>query len=891
MVSQKWEGGVLNEHILFINCRGGNGGTGGCGGNGGKGGDGGKGGNGRNGANGTGVGGNGQNGGDGGRGGDGGDGGSGGNGGDGGYAGCGGTCIIQATDSRLLMLVETDCRSGIPGKGGNGGRGGVGGAGGIGGSGGKGGRGADGRYSVDSAGREHVIQPGRSGAWGRNGTNGQRGRTGANGTQGRDGDQAKDGNIQWVHYSASDSSIISKSDQRYEAEVVAFKVAPSNSDGIFEPNGEITISEVHIVNSGGMSIPEGATVFFPKARGINFLPTIYKLPGGLAPAKRFIVPALFKGRVVDQPPPNSPGPFSSSVQFCSRIEILGRPFEKSFHFRKLDVQYPVKLAHIRSSESLGRGEISFINIGIQNISTLPYGKCPKSGGTVIVQLHFDCRIIQIASAHIDMKNVPYRVYANPEIPDSTFVEVQEISPKSTINLQVTIQMDTNAELFDRCMWQADLILRGKLIEYGQSQIRVSPIYIPLDPPADILFVTSQTITRKQFVLWQRLFTTIQARVDYWDVDKHNGLSIDSHTQTEHANTWKGRYTGKMILYPYCNLQTLRSVDLVKHFNGNQATETKEVHSSTVLFMKPLPQQNDQNKALLRYLSIAARPIPGIAYGGKHMTRPDLHKNPQIYTKCEKQSIKALEKENPSQLPIVATREINVQSAGTFKYSYGSVSIRRIPLLHSAKFLVVQSPDNAAINFGTDDEHLSTQTSAVPLASAFGQVFISVLFGVSMSVKLDLLKTEQSNMTFVLPNGCKMSIQDLAMITMAWEIADEVYNFSGVTKRMQIFANDMKSNTAAYVANSTTILRGLGIIKNEAKKRKDKLKKLSNSKISQACNEINQLCSEIENVLIRRTGVSKKGLSPIATIDVLSNTSQFFLPHQLVQKDKKWDLID
>ncbi len=881
-------GGFLNEHVLLINCRGGNGGTGGCGGNGGHGGNGGSGGKGGDGNNASNAGQNGGNGGNGGDGGDSGNGGSGGMGGDGGCAGQGGTCIVQSADSSLFMLVEIDCSSGTSGIGGKGGKAGEGGQGGTGGRGGRGGRGGSGGHGVevtDRSGYRHTTTlPGIAGAPGQHGAMGRNGRNGLGGQKGRDGEPAIHGNVQWVHYSVHDSTIISKSDQRYEAEVIGYKVRSSNNDGIFEPNEQIIISELQILNSGGMPIPEGATVFFPKAKGVNFLPIKYMLPGGLAPTMKYIVPQTFKGRISDQPSPNNPGPFSSSVQFCSRIEILGRPFEKSFHFKKMEIQYPVKIVYSRSSESLERGEVSSINIGVKNISTLPYGKSVKSAcGSVILQLHFDRRIIPIGSAQVEIINVPYEVYNTTEIPDSTFIEIQEILPGSTVNVQVTIQMDIQAELFDKCMWQADLILRGKLIQYSQTNIRVSPTYIIQQPQADILFITSQSITRKQFTFWQALFKTLQVSVDYWDIDKHSGLSVDSRTNTEHPKTWKGRYSGSMILYPYCNLQNLQSIDLVKHFNGS-TTAPAELNSSAVLFML---QQNDHNKALLKYLSTATNSIPGITYGGKHMLKPDLQKNPKIYSKYEKQMIKTLEKENPSQLPILAGRQLNVQSTGTFKYSYGSVNIRRIPLLHSAKFLVV-ADHSSSVDIGVDDPQLSLQSTNVPLASIFGQLFFSVLFGLNISAKMKLMKDGKYGdigLRFSLPNG---SIMFLPEITIVWEIADEVYNFSGTSYRMQAFTNDVKGRNSEYLVNGTIVLRGLLLLKNELKKRKEKLRKLCNSKTAQACSEIIQLCSQIEQ-LLTQSGISKKNLEPLPIIDILTDSSHFFLPHQLVQKDKKWDL--
>ena len=883
-------GGTSNEHILLVNCRGGNGGEGGCGGAGGKGGNGGKGGKGADGANATRAGGNGGNGGNGGAGGDGGPGGAGGRGGDGGDAGCGGTCVVQATDSCLLMLVEIDCTSGLPGKGGNGGRGGEGGMGGVGGKGGIGGSGGDGHTAgYDRNNRyHHAVSPGCHGANGSDGPYGRKGRNGLSGQIGQDGNPARQGNIQWVHYSAKDGSIFSKSSKRYDAEVTGYKVSSSIDDGIFEPNEMIIVSGVEVLNSGGLPLPEGAKAFFPSVKGINFLPDKYDLPGGILSGKKFTIPTAFKGRLCDQPSPNTPGPFVSSVDFCPRIELLGRPFEKSFHFRKLTVQYPVKLAYLKCLESLGKGEVSTINIGIQNISSLPYGNCAKSGGTVLVQLHFDHRLTPIGSAcaNITTQDVPYRVFHDREAPDSTFIEVSELKSHATVNLQVTIQMDSNAELFDRCIWQADLYLRGKLIEYNHAQIRVSPFYVPHEPTADVLFITSDNITRKEFVYWQWLFESLQLTVDFWDTNKYSGLSVDSRTNAEHKMSWKGRYDGKLILYPYCDLQKLHSIDIVRHLSGS-VTQPRENHSSAVLVMPP--QQCDLDKVILKYLSTATKGVSDIAYGGKHMSKPDLQKKSDLYLKCEKEVVKKLEKENPAQLSVIAGRYLNVQSTGTFKYSYGSVDIRRIPILSSAKFLVIESCSSISANLGADDPHLSPKATAVPLASIYGQIFLTVLFGIPISCKFNLIKESQpSKFKYSLPNGSNMSTPELAMVAIAWEVADEVCNFTGTSLRMQMLANDVKANTSAYIANGCAVVRGLELIKKEMKKRKDHLKKLCNSQTSRAYNEISQLCNQTEKLLSQR-GVNTRGLDKLVGIDTLTNPGYFYQPHQLVRKDKKWDL--
>ena len=109
-----------------------------------------------------------------------------------------------------------------------------------------------------------------------------------------------------------------------------------------------------VVNSGGLPLPSGATAFMPSTKTIKFEPNRYELPSDqMFPNQSFVIPITYYGRIFDQPPPNVPGPFVSSAEFHPRVELLGRPFEKSFLHKKLVVQYPVKMAYLRSPEILG----------------------------------------------------------------------------------------------------------------------------------------------------------------------------------------------------------------------------------------------------------------------------------------------------------------------------------------------------------------------------------------------------------------------------------------------------------------------------------------------------------------------------------------------------------
>jgi hypothetical protein len=498
-----------------------------------------------------------------------------------------------------------------------------------------------------------------------------------------------------------------------------------------------------------------------------------------------------------------------------------------------------------------------------------------------------------------------------------FIELHEIPPGQTVNVQVTLQMESRAELFDRCYWQADLYLRDKLIEYNFESIRVSPFYLPKDPAADVLMVTDENVTRKQFVFWQRILELANVSVDFWDTTRYNGFSVDTTTNKRHSVSWEGRYTGKMILYPYCNLNLLWGIDIVRHFHGDNHRDAPlcEHNSSMVLLLPPsqprVPQQDryvDQgDRDVLRHLSAVDGSIElpdNTTYSGFHFTQPGelpamCDMLPSFLRVCsdrpylgwEKKQLKKLEKENPAQSATVITRNTSVTSAGLFRFNYGEVDIRRVPLLRSSKLLVVDGAGGSILNMSNDDFHLVPTSNEIPLASNFGQVFLAILFGLPMKCKLALLKNAGEEgaptveMKYTTPNGLSLSRAELVMICAASELADDLLSCSGTAQRMSEFAEEFKSHAADYVQNGGTILRGMALLAEEGKERK---KCLKNDQVNRALQELMQLKTTVEGAL-QSAGVSGGDLQPMVSFDWLTNTESFHKSTQHQVRDGRWNI--
>ena len=881
-------GGTKSEQVLLIDCHGGDGGRGGYGGGGG---DGGNGGNGSNGAPGKSTNVCGRNGGDGGHGGDGGNGGSGGQGGDagdGGNGGSGGKCLIQTADPKLLMLVEVDCMPGTPGagaKGGEGGRSGYPGRGGIGGAGGSGGPPIS--YTLRSGDNSiTTYQYTSSGKTGRNGRSGDHGRSGGICLDSTGGGKGQSGGILWAVCGPSVGGKTKTSSTRYNAKVEGFKVTPVLEGGIFEPNEIITVSSVLVHNNGGLALPDGVSVSMCSSLTVNFEASKFEIPQNILKAgQKCTIPFKFYGRLSDLAPPNAPGLHTFKAKFHSRIELLGRPFEKSFFKKELLVQYPIQLGDLCSPEMMDQGELSVISVEVKNISNLPYGRCESSGGRVVLQLHFDSRLIPLGKITADAQ-APYVMSYDHSLTDSVFIELLQLPPKSKATVNIKVQMESHAEFFDQCLWQVDLHLRDKLVEYNLKNIRVTPKYYTRKMPADALLVTNEVMTHQEFQFWYHIFHLLGVSFDIWDTALYNGFSVDNHTGLRHKHSWYGRYHGKLILYPHCNsLELLAGVDIAHHFHGSTFREKplQEINSSLVVFM---PKSKFNEMKVLRHLAVVhpSIEVPKNDYSGSHLSMPTLQDSPAPYKNCEKKLVKRIEENDLSQAPLLLSRRVRITHIKFLKYSYGQVDIRQVPILKSSKLLLVGDSERLS-----DVNVSSSDTDITSLASKYGQTILAFLYGISIPTKLKLIKKETSvpnDIVFYLPNASIMGMEELAMITLAWEVADELFSLSGEAHRMKQIYTDIMDNTLAYVECGRVVLRGLKLIEKEFNKRRSA--GLKHYLVMQAYGKLTEMCKGIQKILAE-SGVNNSKLEDMPSLDQLQDRSYVHFCHQHFVKDDQWNL--
>ena len=833
-------GGDQCEYIVFVDCSGGNGGVGGSGGAGGYGGQGGEGGNGGNGGHGqhsgtSHPGGNGGNGGDGGNGGPGGVGGYGGRGGRGGNSGNGGLCAIQSYDARLLHLVEVACNAGYQGNLGTGGKAGFGGVGELGGNGGFGGAGGKGGPTSDHSG---IMPPGHSGVGGNPGYKGQDGHRGQDGPIGLRGNEGIKGGLSFVLLSTDGQLILEQSAFRYDVQVDPGSVAIASAvnDGIIEPNEKIIITSLNVQNIGKMTLPEGALVSMVTSSTVKFHPMKVALPP-LRQQETHTIVQEFYGRVFDVPPPNKPGPYVGEANFETRVDLLRRPFESGKTLHKLVVQYPIKLESIHSQENLGRGEQTRVDITIANISSLPYGNFPGSGGQLALRIHLDRRLSPFVNPHTPFTN-QYSIYHDANIQDSFYADIIRIEPVGKITISFNIAVSNRAELFERCPIQANLILRGKLIEYQQSFIRVTPFYIPSNPPADVLFMTDHQITRREFILWQRLFQLVGVTVNFWDRDRYAGISYKEATGDRHELSWVGKHGSSLIIYPNACISAVDPSDLIEHLNNNNRVGTDQTieNDSGAIFIQSIGKDGN-SRDIKRYIKDICNvgqkiSLEGKDYGGKHMTLPGA----TDFKSKRSDIVKSLEEQSPNNRCYVTTHLTLPKRLKMLSYTYGSIEVNRFAIEQTSKFMIVSRDIS---KFLGDDVNMSVAQKEIPLANNWAQTLVYIIYGLPTKIKFGILqgRNEECDITFVTPSGYKLSIVDIAQLALTREILAEVKCHRLHMPKLAALSALVVENLESFVRNTQQVFGIITAVKIFAKENIPSKQKEIKSKVLEYCRKV------------------------------------------------------
>jgi hypothetical protein len=454
-------------------------------------------------------------GGHGGRGGNGGNGGhgdmgtgDGGRGGSGGAAGHGGFCRVTTANPYLLMLLRVDLRPGIAGSGGDGGSGSPGGAGGP--------VGPSGEYG----GAEYAIL-------------------------------------------SPDGATLEESVTPYHLQVLTYDIIDDMNDNILEPGEGVTITNVQLMNAGGLTLPSGARFQFCNTDTITFEAHDVTI-GSLAPGQALTLPQVFKAKIHDVPEPVAPGPFHGNARYPTSSSLLNRQFQQGSIWTNMHTQYPVIISKMGYPQQMARGDKSELRVGVKNVSTRAYGLDDLTKVTVRISVHpfFAPQVPQFAVGPDGMPFVDF------------IVQNLEPGTEQVVPLPVEL-LQGGPELYDRYPWKAELILRTKKIELDTAVIRCAPKWEEyIDTNAEVVLFAGHHWSRGEYLLWMKMMETCAIEAQIWDFDYYRGISFDLRSKKRHPESWtvdmlaEHQPHKRTLIFPVGNVDQLKTLvmdDIYKHF--------------------------------------------------------------------------------------------------------------------------------------------------------------------------------------------------------------------------------------------------------------------------------------------------------------------------------------
>lgn len=477
-----------------------------------------------------------------------------------------------------------------------------------------------------------------------------------------------------------------------------------------------------------------------------------------------------------------------------------------------------------------------------------------------------------------------------------WVSIEELQPGEMTTIPIAFMMDCDAQLCDTCVWQADLHYRGKLVEYMVQDIRVTPAYTPPSPRSslgDVLMITNDLISGTEFALWQKIFDILNVNADYWDTNKGKEESnptppppvrtqAEGSTPTDSAPRASSAssspvernspasplsaepfrlYAGKTIIYPHCKLEQIPANHIVSHFDSSppfssSSSSSGSSDSSMLLFLSPEPTpsledyyyDHSSHSKVLRHL---CRPedrikLPDGAHSGYHLLAPGTFVSRDVAVKkSERKIMKKLKAEYPTHTLAVFSQHSSINQKSLWKYSYGSMEIRRCTLARSCNFQCVDGVGGSPTSMGVDDPLLTVKSREFPLASKFGQVFLAVLVSIPLKCKLNLFKGTESKSSpgfvgFHLPNGMQLSKKELSAVAIAHVVADEILDCTGRVSKMKQVLEDLQENRGLYSRNGSApaINQMLSLIHQEVQER---ARRFESPAVLAAAKEVQRLC--------------------------------------------------
>lgn len=522
------------------------------------------------------------------------------------------------------------------------------------------------------------------------------------GTNGRDGRDGRPGQIifrvldQYGH-------VLESSDNIYDLQIDSFAIIPcgvhtdyfqiNEDDGILEPGETIYICDIQVQNVGGMTLPENTILSAPTtmpssrenyhpfvaAQGVENCCTLPAIPkGGL-----FKVPSYLKGYIAAASPPEfvnynyltgyekpPPDRFKKEMKIETLGSVFNSPFEKSKCSSVFTVQYPILIETIMGPSQLGKNnDTATVTIRFSNISNLDYGASVSQHKKLSFSIYFDNKFMILNERNIKERDKMQCVHEHIEL----------IQAKRSYERHFLVSVQNTSEYFERLRISAHLLLRDQTIEISEHFIRVSPSYQPctntVENPHDILFITDNHLSRVEYLRYMRLFEGCGLRVNYWDIERYNGVSMDATNGTRHEFSWtdKNMYQGKTVIFPLPDERSIHLLNPRDQFSvlRNLGEDTKNVRGGILL----LGNLSCEQIRDFLFASTDSIHLPEQLLTERFFTHKATYED--LEKICSK-FIHELEEENPSKIYKLHDVKFEPSKTGIGKYLLGSAQYSVLP---------------------------------------------------------------------------------------------------------------------------------------------------------------------------------------------------------------------
>jgi hypothetical protein len=526
----------------------------------------------------------------------------------------------------------------------------------------------------------------------------------------------------------------------YNLRLVSLEIHDSMQDGIFEPLEEIIITGVTLLNDGDMTVPGGSIFSVLSSQNITAIePNGAPIPE-LPPGQVMVLSHVFRMKLADVPIPSAPGPLAIKYSFNSDCQLLKRQFLKSAVTFGVDVAWPICIQSISSPTQMAKKETRPFHIVIQNKSLIPYAAGPETEARIV--LHFESGLIPNDPRAVGGIGKPWSV----EIP------LGPIDAGTTSTVTIDVSIWEGSEFFDRTPWRADLLLRGRLIEFSTQAVRTCPDWYEnfADVPQDVIMFTAEHITLASYLAWKSICDQLKLGLWLWDSERYRGISKDQATGEEHGTgSWRTAPPGAAIVFPSNpnGPQGMNFADIITHFSrfpmsSGDIGQGRYIDDAGFLFFGGDPAGIDKQMAH------NGEPVDiadwNLKFEGKHLPifKPD---DKDIMDKAVSLTKKIGEKDPGYPYRLMAI-EKEVEKESFLKYSYGTLIIRKIPFKKYSKF--VYAPRETAMNIATKE----IDATSLPLHCPYGQCLTLLLSILPVQKKLHVLTTQNHPIQFFVQDG-------------------------------------------------------------------------------------------------------------------------------------------